>query len=63
MARFGMRLRPDLYEGLPKYATEAESVAAEQQLRDHLERQGYTVHGDTMWMSDSMAARYLRTRD
>ena len=56
--RFGVQLRPDLYEGLPEYETEAESVEAEQRLRSKLERKGFTVHGGTMGMAQSMAARF-----
>ncbi|MDF1597041.1 MAG: hypothetical protein P1T08_13255 [Acidimicrobiia bacterium] len=60
VTRFGLQLRPDLYEGLPEYETEAESVAAEQRLRRKLERQGYTVHGGTMGMAQTMAVRFPR---
>ena len=58
VSRFWVQLRPDSYEGLQEYETEAESVEAEQQLRGKLEKQGYTVHGGTMGMAQSMAARF-----
>lgn len=53
MTKHGVRLRPDLYEHLPMYTTEAESVEAEGLLRTNLERLGYRVWGGTRGMNQA----------
>lgn len=43
--RRGVRLRPDLYAGMNPIRTRDQAKAAEQRLRDRLERRGYRVYG------------------
>jgi hypothetical protein len=43
--RYGLFLRPDLYEHLPSVDTRPESKALERATMDDLERQGFTVRG------------------
>ena len=54
---YGIKLRPDLYEYYPDWATEEESVAAEKKVCLILETKGYTVLGGTMGMSESFRDR------
>ena len=43
VTKYGLRLRPDLYEHLPTSLTEAEAVEAEKGLKAELEKLGYRV--------------------
>ncbi len=53
VTNYGVRLRPDLYEHLPPYPTEQESVEAERQLKADLEAIGYRVWGATKVMYEA----------
>lgn len=55
VTRYGVRLRPDLYEHLPEVETESESVVLEKALRSELISKGYRVRGGTRGMSESFA--------
>jgi hypothetical protein len=54
VAKYGIKLRPDLYSHLPPFATEAESVAAESALRLELEMRGFRVWGGTRGLSQGL---------
>ena len=57
--KYGLRLLPDLYEHLPAYATERESVAAEKLLKAELELIGYRVWGGGSGLNESFAKRNI----
>ena len=43
VAKYGMYLRPSLYQHMPKYKTLAEALKAEKELAEKLRRQRYAV--------------------